>query len=55
MSNTAIVVVEVAKVLLSGYFSYVKQNGLTDDEIKELYETEKAAFNTNDPAALEDV
>lgn len=53
--STAIVVAEVAKLLLTGYFTYAKQQGLSEDETKEIYEESKETFDGNSPEQLEDV
>jgi len=52
---SAIVVIEVAKVLLTGYMTYAKQKGLTEEEMEGIYEEAKLTFSKNDPSNLIDV
>jgi hypothetical protein len=54
MGNEALIL-EGAKLFLNAYFNYMRLQGKTDAEIKELFDKEKAKFDKNDPAALEDV
>jgi hypothetical protein len=50
-----LITVEVAKVLLTGYFTYMRDKGLNEQEIEELYQKTKLEFLQNDPANLEDI
>ena len=50
-----IVVAEVAKILLQGYFSYLRQQGATPEQIDQLYSEEKAQFEANNPDDIPDV
>lgn len=47
--------VEVAKLLLSGYFAFAKQKGLSDEQTLELYESSKKEFEENTPDKLEKI
>lgn len=47
--------VEVAKLLLQGYFTYVKHQNLTNEQTLALFEQAQSDFNKNDPSKLEDV
>jgi len=48
-------VLEIAKMLLTAYFSYARLNGATDEEIERIYSQVKASFKTNTPDQLEDI
>lgn len=52
---SAIVIAEVAKLLLTGYFTYTKQQGLSEEETQKVYNESKAEFEGNTPDKLEDV
>lgn len=47
--------IEVAKLLLSAYFSFAKIQGATEEQLKQIYKDARADFDKNDPTALEDV
>ena len=47
-------VLEIAKMLLGAYFSYARLQGVTDEEISELYQKEKDKFDDNNPSDLPD-
>jgi len=56
MSDTkAIVITEMAKILLTGYFTYAKQQGMNKNEMDRLYWDTKEKFLLNDPKNLENV
>lgn len=55
MSNAVIPLLELAKLLLSGYFQAVKLANKTDEEIDQIYQDEKAKFEQNKPSNLPDV
>lgn len=59
MSTTATTiaagVMEVGKVLLTGYFSYMRQQGASAEDAQKLYDEAKADFDKNNPASLPDV
>jgi hypothetical protein len=45
---------EVGKVLLGLYFEYMKQQGLSNDEIERLYLETKLAFLSKDTSTIPD-
>ena len=47
-------VTEFGKLLLTAYFSYMRQQGASDEEIDRLYVDSKVKFQKNDPANLPD-
>lgn len=47
--------VEIAKMLLSAYFSFAKLQGATDDELRDIYNEARTTFDQNTPNQLEDV
>lgn len=51
---TAAIIVESAKILLSGYFNLMKNSGKTEDEINQLYVDSKMEFDNNRPENLPD-
>lgn len=56
MSDTkAIIITEVAKILLTGYFTYARQQGMNKTELDRLYWDTKEEFLLNDPKNLEDM
>jgi hypothetical protein len=48
-------ILEIAKMLLSAYFSFARLNGASEEELSELYQKEKEKFDINSPDKLEDV
>lgn len=50
-----IVVGEVAKLLLMGWFEYLKTQGLSEEEANKLYQEQKAKMFSRDPNQLPDV
>ena len=48
-------ILAIAKVLISAYFSFVRLNGATEEEIDQIYKEEKEKFQNNTPDKLEDV
>jgi hypothetical protein len=57
MSTTAAIVIagEVGKALLGIYFEYMKQQGMTAEQVEQLYQDTKAAFNARDPNTIPNV
>lgn len=53
--ETTILVSEVAKIILQGYFTMARQKGLTEEQTQELYDKTKKEFEENDPNQLESV
>ena len=49
------VAIEVAKLLLSAYFSFAKVSGATEEQLKQIYKDARTEFEFNDPNALEEV
>jgi len=47
-------ILEVAKLMLSAYFSYARLQGASDEELDGLYSAEKEKFNNNNPLDLPD-
>lgn len=45
-------ILEIAKLLLSTYFSYARLNNATEEEINRLYKEEKTKFLQNKPGKL---
>ena len=48
-------ILEIAKLLLGAYFAFARLNGVTEEEIKKLYDDEKKKFEMNSPDKLENV
>jgi len=48
-------VVEIAKVLITSYFTYAKEKGLSKEQINNLYLQIKYEFEENNPDKLEEV
>ncbi|MDA3790507.1 MAG: hypothetical protein PF503_18695 [Desulfobacula sp.] len=48
-------IMEVSKLLLTGYFTYAKQKGLSEQEAEKAYRESRAQFAKNIPGNLEDV
>lgn len=46
-------VIEIAKLLLTAYFSFAKLQGASEAELDDLYGTAKDEFDQNDPGKLE--
>ena len=47
--------VELAKLALQFYFQYMRVAGKAEEEIEEVYATQKVAFLARNPADLPDV
>ncbi len=54
MNEIATTVVELSKLLLSGYFAYARQKGMTEEEINRSFVEAKTDFEKNNPADLPD-
>ncbi len=52
---TSALIMEGAKLALNIYFTNAKLAGKTDEEIKAVFDTEKAKFMKNRPEGLPDV
>lgn len=48
-------ILEITKVLLSVYFAFARLNGLSEEETKQLYDTEKEKFERNTPDKLDKI
>jgi len=48
-------IIELGKLGLSMYFEAMKQAGKSDEEMEELYKSERAKFYANRPETLPDV
>ena len=53
--DTGLLILELAKLTIQTYFSYMKIAGKTDEEIEEIYSEEKAKFTANKPEDLPEV
>lgn len=51
----ALSLIEVAKSLIQGYFTLMRQAGKTEEEIDLIYDAEKEKFEQNKPGDLPDV
>ena len=43
---------ELAKLSLSSYFQYARMSGMTEEQIEQNYQAEKARFKANAPDTL---
>lgn len=53
--STAIVVSELLKIALTGYFTMAKQSGLSEEELDQVYQDSKKTFDESNPANLEEL
>lgn len=53
--STVIIVSELLKIALTGYFTMAKQAGLSEEETLKVYQDSKKEFDANNPADLADV
>jgi len=53
--DTSQVLVELAKVAVNSFFTYMKLANKTQEEIEEIFKAEERKFLLNDPSKLEDV
>lgn len=53
MATEAIpVILEGAKLLIQAYLNYARQAGLTEEQLEELYQSERKSFYQNNPENL---
>ena len=49
------ILVEGAKVGIQSYFNFMRLAGKSEEEIEEIYKSEREVFLANDPSKLPDV
>ncbi|ACL06217.1 hypothetical protein Dalk_4539 [Desulfatibacillum aliphaticivorans] len=48
-------IIEGARLALNAYFKYAEINGLTEEQINDLFDEERAKFDKRNPANLPEV